>query len=301
LDGPYCDDRDSRLISPPFVVPGAALSPALRFWHWFSFSTSDYGEVQIKVGDEPWEVISQQYSGTSSGVWSPVYIPLAAYADMNVRIAFDFHSDDPYTDSGWYVDSLEVDNYNVPTRLRTYQTVAGDTWIEIRWDLNEAGTDARYRVLRECVSDGALTEFALRNDSRDDLSFHFRDDGVRPGSEYRYTVMVADEGGSRILFVTEPITVPEMTTELLQNFPNPFNPSTTISYTTAQTAHVSLRVYSTSGTLIKTLYQGTRTRGTYEAVWDGRNERGERVASGVYFYRLLAGKVTHTRKMVMLK
>ena len=95
-------------------------------------------------------------------------------------------------------------------------------------------------------------------------------------------------------------------TALLPNYPNPFNPETWIPYQLAQSAGVTISIYTLDGTVIRTLNLGHKPSGVYQdktvaAYWDGRNEVGEFVASGVYFYTLTAGKFKSTRKMLILK
>lgn len=87
------------------------------------------------------------------------------------------------------------------------------------------------------------------------------------------------------------------------NYPNPFNPVTTIRYGVREQSHVSLRVYNVAAQLVKTLVDETRTplTGGYVARWDGTSNAGEPVASGVYFYRLVTKEFTKTRRMVLLK
>jgi hypothetical protein len=88
-----------------------------------------------------------------------------------------------------------------------------------------------------------------------------------------------------------------------QNTPNPFNPSTSISYQVPQGRHVKvlLEVYNIRGMKVCALIDAVREPGEYTLFWDGRDEAGRKVASGVYFYRLRAGDFTQTRKMVILK
>ena len=93
---------------------------------------------------------------------------------------------------------------------------------------------------------------------------------------------------------------------LLVNYPNPFNPETWIPYQLAEPAEVKLRIYSVSGALVRTLALGYQPAGMYHsksraAYWDGQNEQGERVASGIYFYTLSAGDFTATQKMLLMK
>ena len=98
---------------------------------------------------------------------------------------------------------------------------------------------------------------------------------------------------------------PEETT-LLANYPNPFNPETWIPYQLAKPAKVKLSIYAADGKLIRTLKLGHQAAGVYHnrtraAYWNGKNEAGESVASGVYLYTLTAGDFTATRKMLILK
>jgi hypothetical protein len=90
-------------------------------------------------------------------------------------------------------------------------------------------------------------------------------------------------------------------TALMQNHPNPFNPTTTIEYSLDAGGSVSLRVYDVSGRLVRTLVEGEKGPGAHAEVWNGRNDRGEAVSTGVYFYRLRAGEKVLTRKAVLLK
>ena len=95
-------------------------------------------------------------------------------------------------------------------------------------------------------------------------------------------------------------------TMLLANYPNPFNPETWIPYQLANTADVTLHIYAVDGTLVRTLSLGHKGIGVYQSrsravYWDGKNEVGEPVASGVYFYTLTANDFTATRKMLIRK
>ena len=95
-------------------------------------------------------------------------------------------------------------------------------------------------------------------------------------------------------------------TAILPNYPNPFNPETWIPYRLADPAHVSISIYTAHGRLVKTLKLGYQAAGIYEsrkhaAYWDGKNQFGEPVASGVYFYTLSADAFRATRKMLIRK
>ena len=96
------------------------------------------------------------------------------------------------------------------------------------------------------------------------------------------------------------------TTALLANYPNPFNPETWIPYQLAKAADVTISIYAADGHVVRTLPLGHQDAGMYKnrrqaAYWDGKNELGESVASGLYFYTLTAGDFTATRRMLILK
>ena len=96
------------------------------------------------------------------------------------------------------------------------------------------------------------------------------------------------------------------TTALLANYPNPFNPETWIPYQLAKPADVTISIHAADGNVVRTLTLGYQDTGMYKhrshaAYWDGTNELGESVASGLYFYTLTAGEFTATRRMLILK
>ena len=88
---------------------------------------------------------------------------------------------------------------------------------------------------------------------------------------------------------------------LAQNYPNPFNHATHIGFTLQQPAVVALKVFNTHGQLVATLVEGTRPAGTYQTVWDGRNDQGQAVSSGTYIVWLDAAGQQATRKMLLIQ
>ena len=90
--------------------------------------------------------------------------------------------------------------------------------------------------------------------------------------------------------------------ELSQNFPNPFNPTTTIRYGLPRDEWVTLKIYNLLGKEVATLLNNERkTAGSHVAIWNGRNSQGQIVASGIYVYQLRAGEFSFTRKMAMVR
>jgi len=95
-------------------------------------------------------------------------------------------------------------------------------------------------------------------------------------------------------------TIPEAYA-LRQNYPNPFNPSTTIIYELPTAGMITLEVYNILGQLVRTLVNEVQTAGTWKVVWNGMDEAGDLVPSGIYFYRLSTPDVSITQKMMLLK
>ncbi len=106
---------------------------------------------------------------------------------------------------------------------------------------------------------------------------------------------------SRTLVAVDPVGAPPLRFRLTQNAPNPFNPTTVIQLEVAHAGPVTLRVFSIDGRLVRTLVRSSLPPGKYSVTWDGRDDRGAGVASGVYLYEAASGEKRLVRKMTVLK
>jgi hypothetical protein len=88
---------------------------------------------------------------------------------------------------------------------------------------------------------------------------------------------------------------------LSHNYPNPFNPTCTIEYSLAKPCRVEITIYNLLGRKVKTLVSSMQPAGPYQVIWDGKNDQGNDVASGVYFYRMKTDEYVDVKKMVVLK
>ena len=89
--------------------------------------------------------------------------------------------------------------------------------------------------------------------------------------------------------------------DLAQNFPNPFNPTTTITFAVPKAGDVTLAIYNLRGRLVRTLAEGPLAAGQHKVVWDGNDSRGLRVASGIYVYRLEANEFVESKKLILAR
>ncbi len=95
--------------------------------------------------------------------------------------------------------------------------------------------------------------------------------------------------------------VPVIETALQGNYPNPFNPETNIRFSLKEATPVAIEIYNVKGQLVKTLFNGVKDSGNHALVWNGTDNHGRAVSSGVYYYKMNAGKYSSTKKMIMMK
>jgi hypothetical protein len=208
-------------------------------------------------------------------------------------------------DMGWYGShSLTMDQPSYPKNL-VADVVSGD--VILSWDKNPESDVDKYAVYSGTTSDfkpsaANFVAFVTAPDTSLDL-------GTIPDSTY-HTVSAVDTdsyaGGYAATVLSDPATgtsggVVRYNNRLYQNVPNPFNPSTKIRYELRGRADVSLVIYDVAGRQVKRLVSAKETRGVHAVDWNGFNDQGQRVSSGIYFYRLQAGAFVQTRKMILLK
>jgi hypothetical protein len=148
--------------------------------------------------------------------------------------------------------------------------------------------------------------------SKDFIEF-LRDENVtNSAGQEIYDAWVLQGRAAPVAMVSDTISVeavvdvpidgtPQFRNALFQNFPNPFNPVTKIAYSLETRGHVAIRIYDVSGSLVRTLVDAIKPAGPQVAVWDGRNNTGQAVSSGVYLVEMAAANYEATRKAVLLK
>ncbi len=174
-----------------------------------------------------------------------------------------------------------------------------NTSIEIHWNASGEVVLDRFSLLRYHASQPApITVASGPIGSGDGI---YVDQGVRAGERYQYELVVTMADGTEFRSALVTATVPTFVNQLSQNAPNPFNPTTSISYSVSATSYVVIEIYDVAGVHVRNLVEGTRDAGEYVADWDGRDDAGRAVGSGVYFYRLDGVSGVAPRKMVLLR
>ncbi len=172
--------------------------------------------------------------------------------------------------------------------------------IELSWSVQH---EDEYWTLYRKIADGEF-EFMLSDLRADEGGVvQFVDPTVQEGMVYSYRLEAGS--GSGLALETNGIEVPVSRPNLYQNHPNPFNPATTISFTVpggeGARECVLLAVYDVTGKRVKTLVNGVVSGGRYDITWDGRNDNGCRVSSGVYFSQFRMKGYKATKKMILLR
>jgi len=187
------------------------------------------------------------------------------------------------------------------TLLQSCSASFAGSGVEIAWELSEVDEGAEFFVSRS-ENEADFVALDMAGLAREGLDFTYTDSRVEPGEKYVYKVEYTIDGKSRLLFISEEIRTPAALLALDQNRPNPFNPSTTISFTLPIECAVRLEVYDVSGRLVARLLDGKRLgAGAHNVEWHGRHASGRSAASGIYVYRLTAGRETISKKMVLLR
>jgi len=215
----------------------------------------------------------------------------------------------------------ENPDYDIPlaVALSAFTATSNGDKVILKWRTESEINNLGFKVYRSTELDGDYikvtpTFIVGAGTEATPREYSFTDEDVAVGSTYYYYIEDVDFSGktnrSHIIEVTvgkQTITrIIPIKSSLFQNFPNPFNPETWMPYQLAQDASVTVCIYNLKGQLIRTIALGQKAAGTYLAkdravYWDGRDNVGEKVASGMYFYTLQAGEFIATRRMVIIK
>ena len=234
---------------------------------------------------------------------NPALIMILPHPDVGMNQLVDCRSSYPVEPMSRTLHLYLNQNLIPPaTLLQRFNAEYTDDCIRVVWVLSALDEGIEFFISRAEGENGEYRELSRKTIAREGLTFTLKDEDIELENVYRYLVEYCINGGDRmVLFETDQVTTPALPLTLFQNYPNPFNPSTAISYYLPVGAHVTLEIFDVSGGLIKSLVQAWKSKGRHIVQWDGKDESDRPVSSGIYFYRLIAGKETISRKMILLK
>ncbi|MCD4829812.1 MAG: T9SS type A sorting domain-containing protein, partial [Candidatus Cloacimonetes bacterium] len=289
------DGSMDYLITPPVDLSNAS-EMQISF---ASFHNGDYGQLSfLEVstdGGTTWNVVEEMDPNPD---WVTVNVNLDACTGAGFEnTMFAFHTDDAGGWAGaWAVDDVVLgDGEQTMMQLTRKQMVSRAEAISTRMLLG-------YRVEREDDDSGEVT---VLTEQITDLEYF----DVAPGGTWIYHVYALYTTGLSIAMSTDPITitdnngneVPPCVTALNGNYPNPFNPVTTVAFSLAEAGDVTIDIYNVRGQKVTTLVDGPMEAGQHNITWQGTDSNGQPVGSGIFFYKMKSGRFTATKKMILLK
>jgi len=213
----------------------------------------------------------------------------------------------PFTNSGAVFVSdkqsgLFVFQFTPPTSavaISSFVAAYLDGRVRLDWSIASAVELEGFHIYRSRERDGGYVR--LNDAMLPEAGVHrFDDFEVEPGQTYYYRMGAIDRDGE-VLSPVRAVTIPRRTIRLEQNYPNPFNPSTTIEYEIDEAGDARLAIFDAGGRRIRGLVDGFTMPGVHRVVWDGRDDRGEDVSSGIYFYRLSANGDILNRRLALVR
>ncbi len=199
-----------------------------------------------------------------------------------------------------HIHWIPGDESPIPVQVTGFEATAVDAGVELAWDISSDEDIKGFKIYRRPdgetaymdINSGRLIPAGERK---------FIDRSIRAGMTYQYMLGVVKENNSEVRSQIVTVISKAAFLMLFHNYPNPFNPSTTVSFTLPEPANVNLSIYDIEGKLVKTLLNEKATKGFNKVTWDGSDKNGTPVASGIYYVRLRsAGKVL-TNKMMLLR
>ena len=278
---------------------------------WFSTNQgTSWTDISGSLPDVPVHTLlvdnfnsSNLYIGTETGIYQstnngtnwvtansgmPAYVPvdeLVKQTGTNLLFAFTHGRSAFITDSP------------LPVELTTFVSNTVGRNVELNWVTSTEKNSNEFVVERMSGSDWLpIGTVKAADQSNSPKSYSYTDKNLQSGKFQYRLKMVDNDGTFKYSSVTEAVIVVPGEYSLFQNYPNPFNPSTIINYSVPADGNVKLSVYNIKGELIRTVVNGFRKAGYYSAAFDGTG-----LSSGIYFYKIDAGKYSQTRKMILIK
>ncbi|MCD6176397.1 MAG: T9SS type A sorting domain-containing protein, partial [Candidatus Cloacimonetes bacterium] len=215
----------------------------------------------------------------------------------------------PGGDYDYYITAIYDEGESVPSNIESVtitlpapenpQAISQLADIFISWDAPVNRSLSHYKVYRNLVmiaDDIMETSYLDPNVPNGTYTYHIR--AIYSGG-YQ-SALSADAVIEHIQTNADGITIP-VVTELTGNYPNPFNPTTTISFSIKEAGFVSIDIYNMKGQLVKTLVNEQLDAAYYNITWNGKDNSNKTISSGVYFYKMRSSNYTATKKMILMK
>ncbi len=289
--------------------------PAYADLSWNAYIITRPSEILTKTSagsnyDEPtatWLV----NVGNFPTAWSAGDVMRIDFTDANGPTGVETGSDQGTLDSA---GSQNFGDTSLPVELSLFEALAGDAVVKIVWKTESEVDNLGFNVYRSTTEDGNYirineTLIESKGTPTTTTEYEFVDNKVRNGITYYYKLEDVSLNGEKN--ITGPVSarpdfgltiddgdIPEVYS-LMQNYPNPFNPETVIRYDLPENTSVQLIIYDLLGREVRRLVDGEMTAGAKSITWDGLDNAGRQVSSGLYIYKIVAGEFVATKKMLL--
>lgn len=203
--------------------------------------------------------------------------------------------------------NFTMEPYILPVELASFEAESADGQVMVRWSTASETNNAGFYVLRSASENGpfeTVTPNMISGAGNSDSEnvYEFTDEDVEANKEYFYKLMDVDfNGRQNDNGLVSILAQPPRTYELGNNYPNPFNPETTLSFQIPERTRIRLSVYDVLGKTVNVLVEKELQAGTHSVQWQGIDKNGRAVPSGLYYYRLETESFSAVKKMLFLK
>lgn len=261
-------------------------------------------------------------SGTSTS--TTFVMPAVPSTDEDIVVAFSIEESSFFENSASDLSSNSGTNAEyeetLPVELSSFTAVATtQDFVNISWTVHSETNISGYFIIRGLQNNIETAEmipaFINATNGAQEHSYSFTDQEVTTNNIYFYWLQSVEFSLQTELFGPIMVKVGEPTggevapvdfgTQLIGNYPNPFNPSTSVSFSVASPSNVVINIYNVKGQLVKNLYDSfvpsNKTNRRIDVLWNGKDNSNQEVASGVYYSKMEAGKHTEFKKMLLIK
>ncbi len=242
------------------------------------------------------------------------------YVSIRIIDSGDYILQDPTDSNICNSNEATYIEQTLPVELSAFNAIAtAEDFVNISWTVQSETNISGYFIIKGLQNDietaQMIPAFINATNGAQEHSYSFTDKEVTTNNIYYYWLQSVEFSlqtelfGPTMVKVGEPTggeTVPVVFgNQLIGNYPNPFNPSTSISFSVANPEHVTINVFNVKGQLVKNLYDSfvssNRINQRIDVLWNGKDNNNQEVASGVYYSKMNAGKFTDFKKMLLIK
>ena len=300
-------EADSTLYSLSRDVIGSSIvrrfgggSWNLLFYQHSGFNVDDIIVFQGKVtiGGESWPSSTGRIDTWDGASWTTLStLPARVFqlADYDGTLIAAGVVDTAGTTKAYIGQYVDIPT---PVAISSFSAAPDGAAVSLSWNITADETFSGFDVYRREIGgiDQRVNASRLSPNTRS-----YVDRTVAAGKRYSYQLIAVGAVGGEFRSQRAKIALPALSATLRQNVPNPFNPETTIRFVIPSENTVTITVYGAHGEKVRTLVERRYAPGEWAATWDGTDDAGRRVASGVYYYRMRIGSVEQSKKMVLIK